>query len=245
MQQPPAKSSSSPFEATDPRSSGAPQVATVKAGVDLEKVKGAIAPVLVAHGVELFELEWTTDRAGWTLRIFLERPGAQDASGGVTLEDCVEVSRDVSALLDVEDLIGQHYNLEVSSPGLDRKLRGEADFVRFVGQLAKVKLKKPAPDGQKVLRGALLDAPEGRVAVLADGKRVEVSVSDVEEARLVYELTVGQKKGGPKTGRKTGKAATPGKKKASGERPHNIASSAEKALANNEHRGGPPRSGHV
>lgn len=168
--------------------------------VDLEKVRAAILPALAAYGVELFDVEWLTDRAGWTLRVFIERPGAKDASGGVTLDDCVEVSRDVSSVLDVEDLIPHHYNLEVSSPGLDRRLRGPADYARFVGQLAKVKLKKPAPDGQRVLRGLLEEAPEGHVAVLADGKRVEVPTSDVEEGRLVYELQTGQKKGKPKSG---------------------------------------------
>ncbi len=179
---------------------------TLKGGVDLEKVRAALAPVLAAHGVELVELEWTTERAGWTLRLFIERVGSEDASGGVTLEDCVEVSRDSSSVLDVEDLIPHHYNLEVSSPGLDRKLRGEADFARFRGQLAKVKLTRPAPDGQRVLRGPLEEAPEGRVAVRVDGKRIEVPAADVDEARLVYELQTGQKKGKPKGGRKTGKA---------------------------------------
>lgn len=172
----------------------------VKAGVDVEKVRAAIIPALAASGLELFEVEWLTERAGWTLRVFIERPGAQDASGGVTLEDCVVVSRDVSSVLDGEDLIPHHYNLEVSSPGLERKLRGPSDYVRFVGQLAKVKLKKAAPDGQRVLRGLLEEATEGRVAMRVDGKRVEVAASDVEEGRLVYELQTGQKKGKPKRG---------------------------------------------
>ncbi len=184
---------------------------TVKGGVDLAKVHGAIAPVLAAHGVTLVELSWQTDRGGWTLRLTIERTGTTEASGGVTLEDCVEVSRDVSAVLDVEDLIAQHYNLEVSSPGLDRKLRGPEDFVRFRGQLAKVKLSKPAPDGQRVLRGTLAEIADGRVAVLADGKLIDVPFEDVEEARLVFELQTGQKKGKPKGG---SKAKTSGPKKA-------------------------------
>lgn len=193
-------------------------------GVDLEKVRGAITPVLAAHGVELFDLEWLTDRAGWTLRVMIERieptprvdpaTGLADAAGGVTLEDCVEVSRDISSVLDVEDLIQPNYHLEVSSPGLERKLRGIADFVRFRGHLAKVKLARPAPDGQRVLRGPLEEAPEGRIAVLADGKRIEVPAADVAEARLVYELPVAPKPGKsttsgnrPRTGgRKSGKA---------------------------------------
>jgi ribosome maturation factor RimP len=157
----------------------------------LARLREAIAPLLAAHGVELVEAEWTGDRMGPTLRLTIERPGedpAPDRPGGVSLDDCAEVSRDVSTLLDVEDLVAGRYNLEVSSPGLDRKLRGEADFVRFVGRLARVKLTRAAPDGQRLLRGTLEPAPAGRVAVRVDGKRVEVPSADVEEARLVFEL---------------------------------------------------------
>lgn len=205
---------------------------TVKGGVDLAKVRAAIAPVLVSHGVTLVELTWQTDRGGWTLRLTIERTGTSDASGGVTLDDCAEVSRDVGSLLDVEDLIAQHYNLEVSSPGLDRKLHGEADFVRFRGQLAKVKLSKPAPDGQRVLRGTLEEAAEGRVAMLADGKRIDVPLADVEEARLVFELTTGQKKGKPR-GASKAKPSAGGKKKAS--------EAAQGTAAAHQDRGGPQR----
>src|SRR5262249_40372968 len=116
----------------------------IKAGVDLGRVRAAIAPVLSAHFLDLVDLEWLTERGGWTLRVTIERPDAKDARGGVTLEDCAEVSRDVSQVLDVEDLIAPHYNLEVSSPGLDRPLKSRADFTRFSGELAKVKLRKPA-----------------------------------------------------------------------------------------------------
>jgi len=167
----------------------------VKAGVDLEKVRAALDPVVSAIGLELVDVEWTTDRVGWTLRVTIERPGFKEASGGATLEDCVAVSRESSAALDVADLIPQHYHLEVSSPGLDRKLRGRADFIRFQGQLVKVKLTRPAPDGQRVLRGKLEEATEGHIAVLVDGKRIQASTDDVEEARLVYELQPEPKKG--------------------------------------------------
>jgi ribosome maturation factor RimP len=113
----------------------------------------------------------------------------------VTLEDCVEVSRDVSSVLDVAELIPHRYNLEVSSPGLDRPLRGAADFARFRGRSARVKLGRPAPDGQRLLRGTLDEAPEGAVAVVVDGKRIEVPLADVVEANLVFELSPQPKKG--------------------------------------------------
>jgi ribosome maturation factor RimP len=161
---------------------------TVKAGVDLGRVRAALAPLLSAHGVDLVDIDWLTERAGWTLRITIERPGSTDGGGGVTLDDCAEVSRDASSLLDVEDLIPQRYHLEVSSPGLDRPLRTPAEFARFAGKPAKVKLAEPAPDGQTVLRGTLAEAPEGTVAVVVDGRRVEVPFASVVEAQLVFEL---------------------------------------------------------
>jgi ribosome maturation factor RimP len=165
----------------------------------LERVREAIAPVLAAHGVSLVDLEWLTERVGLTLRITIEREGTSDAGGGVTLEDCVDVSRDASSVLDVEDVIQQHYHLEVSSPGLDRRLRTPAEFARFIGRTVKVKLARPAPDGQRVLRGPLEAASEGRIAVVVDGKRVEAPLEEVVEARLVFELTPHPKPSGTGT----------------------------------------------
>ena len=179
----------------------------IKAGVDLARVRAAVAPVLAAHGVELADLEFVTDRAGWTLRLYIERPGSSEATGGVTLADCAEVSRDVSTVLDVEDLIPQRYHLEVSSPGLDRPLRTTADFERFRGKLARVKLNQPAPDGQRLLRGTLEEAEPGTVAVRVDNKRIEVPFAHVAEANLVFELAPQPKKGrekGAPAGRRGG-----------------------------------------
>jgi ribosome maturation factor RimP len=169
---------------------------STRSTIDLERVRDAIAPVLVAHGVALVDLEWLTERVGWTLRITIEREGTQDASGGVTLDDCADVSRDASSVLDVEDIIPQRYNLEVSSPGLDRRLRTPADFARFVGRTVKVKLARSAPDGQRLLRGELAEAAEGGIAVVVDGKRIEARIADVVEARLVFELAPQPKKKG-------------------------------------------------
>ena len=183
-----------PRDASNAREAHAP-----KGGVDLVRVRAAIAPVLSASGVVLADLEWATDRSGWVLRLTIEREGATpdaEPNGGVTLEDCVEVSRATSAVLDVEDLIAPHYHLEVGSPGLDRPLRTEAEFARFAGKTAKVKLGHPAPDGQRVLRGTLDRAAEGKVALIVDGKRIEVPFADVVEANLVFELTPQPKKQG-------------------------------------------------
>lgn len=171
------------------------QANEIKAGVDLGRVRALVEPVLPAHGVSLVELEWATDQGGWVLRLTIERPGSTDRGGGVTLADCADVSRDVSAALDAqEEVIPHHYNLEVSSPGVERPLRTEAEFARFSGQLAKVKLARPAPDGQRVLRGALDQAPAGQVAVIVDGKRIAVPFADVVEAHLVFEIGAQPKK---------------------------------------------------
>ncbi len=170
------------------------QTSEIKAGVDLGRVRALVGPVLSAHGVVLVDVQWETDRAGWVLRLTIEREGSTDQSGGVTLDDCADVSRDTSAVLDAEDIIPHHYHLEVSSPGLERPLRTPAEIARFAGRTAKVKLARPAPDGQRVLRGALDPAPDGLVAVIADGKRVEVPFADVAEAHLVFELTPQPKK---------------------------------------------------
>src|SRR5262249_27893613 len=132
------------------------------------------------------------------LRLTIEREGSADQGGGVTLDDCADVSRDVSAVLDVEGLIHQRYHLEGSSPGLDRPLRPPADFARFAGQPAKGQLQRPPSGGQRVLRGTLGEAPEGAVAVRVDGKRIEVPFADVAEANLVFELSPQPKQGLPK-----------------------------------------------
>jgi len=176
----------------------------IKAGVDLGRVSEALAPVFAAHGVRMVDLEWLTERTGWTLRITIEREGGTktNLAGGVTLEDCSAVSKDASAVLDApeaEELIPHHYHMEVSSPGLDRPLRTAADFARFSGMTVKVKLSKPASDGQRLLRGQLDASKPEIIAVLVDGKRIEAPLADVVEAQLVFELLPHpKKKAGPR-----------------------------------------------
>jgi ribosome maturation factor RimP len=193
----------------------------LKAGIDLGRVRALVGPVLSSRGVVLVDLEWVTDRSGWVLRLTLEREGAK-GNEGVTLEDCAHVSRDVSAVLDAEeDLVPHRYNLEVSSPGIDRPLRALADFVRFAGESAKVKLARPAPDGQRVLRGVLLEASEasgasgasgGQVAMAVDGKRIEFAFADVAEANLVFELKARPKSSARGPGAKAASAKAPSAK---------------------------------
>lgn len=178
----------------------------------LDRVRGALAPLAVAHGVSLVDVEWTTERGGRTLRVTIERVSTQaaplepppDPRGfGVSVDDCAEFSRDASQALDLVDGLDGAYLLEVSSPGLDRPLRTIGDFRRFTGELAKVKLRAPAPDGQRVLRGTLVSVADGAevFSIEVDGKLFEVALGDVEIANLAFELTPHPKKSSnPKKG---------------------------------------------
>lgn len=176
----------------------------------LERVRGALAPLAVAHGVSLVDVEWTTERGGRTLRVTIERvseaaptePG-EPRGFGVSVDDCAEFSRDASQALDLVDGLDGAYLLEVSSPGLDRPLRTLADFRRFTGELAKVKLKRPAPDGQRVLRGNIVSVADVGEAfsIEVDGKLFEVALTDVDAANLAFELHPHPKKASnPKKG---------------------------------------------
>lgn len=171
----------------------------------LDRIEAIVVPLCEQHGVSLVELSWVTERAGLTLRVTIERTGevfvpSQDGEepvGGVTLADCANLSRDLSAALDTTEVVEHAYLLEVSSPGVERPLRNAADYARFAGKLVKLKLKKPAPDGQRVLRGTLMGvrgADGAEVTVKVDGRDISVPIIDVVDGHLVYELPKREKK---------------------------------------------------
>lgn len=197
----------------------------VRPKVDLAAVRELVDPVVIAHGLELVDVEWQSTHHGQVLRVIIERPlDEQDASApadvaepgelapiaGVSLEHCVAVSRDLSTVLDVEELVDARYNLEVSSPGLDRPLKTARDFRRQVGRLAKVKLLQPAEDGQRVLRGTIVRADDETFEMTVDGNPHEVRLANIDVAKLVFELPQQPKKR-PTTPKKGG--AAKGKKK--------------------------------
>jgi len=218
-----------PKQALDAPLPSGPRQTTKK--VDLAAVRVLIEPLAAAHGVELHDVEWTSSRAGNVLRVTIERfdgqasgqhgePAAAVAPGGVTIDDCARLSRDLSTALDAEDLIDPRYTLEVSSPGADRRLAGEADFRRHVGRKVKVKLTEPAADGQRVLRGAIESVGDGAVGMDVDGNHHDVALQNVAEARLVIELG-GQPKGGVgrrRSQRRNRSKGRAGKPKAGGRR---------------------------
>jgi ribosome maturation factor RimP len=141
-----------------------------EAGI-VERVRAVATRVAESYGLEIFDVQFRREGPGMILRVQIDRPGpAATAEESVSVEDCSQVSRDLSAILDVEDFIPVEYILEVSSPGLDRPLRGRTDFERFAGRRAKVVIAE-AVDGQTFFRGrlagvdgesALIDAEDGR-----------------------------------------------------------------------------------
>ncbi|MCK9419482.1 MAG: ribosome maturation factor RimP [Nitrospirae bacterium] len=145
----------------------------------VEQVRQLLDPILESMGLSLWDLEFHKQGPQWLLRIFIDRE-----SGGVTLIDCETVSRDLSAALDVEDIIAHAYTLEVSSPGLDRLLSKPAHFIRFTGSMVRIKTYQPI-NGQKVIRGRLLGLVEGTVKVeLEEGTVLDIPMTGITKASL-------------------------------------------------------------
>lgn len=160
---------------------------------NLEALNAAVGRIAASYGLEIFDLQFRRESIGWVLRVILDRIADRgDSSEVVSIDDCRRVSEDLSALLDVEPgLLARHsdakYTLEVSSPGLDRPLRGEADFRRFVGRLAKIVTREPVA-GQSHFAGRLTGVEEGAV-LLVEGKRTHrVPLPVISRARLEVEF---------------------------------------------------------
>jgi ribosome maturation factor RimP len=147
-------------------------------GEVIERVKSIAIPLFTELELELVDVEFRREAGGWILRLYL------DKSGGVTLGDCQRVSEELSDLLDVENLINHPYTLEVSSPGLNRPLSREADFLRFAGQRARVTTLQ-AVAGQRRFLGVLKGYEDGRVVLeREDGTVVSIPYELISKARL-------------------------------------------------------------
>jgi ribosome maturation factor RimP len=160
--------------------------------LDRARIDAVIEPIARAHGAELVDVEFKSDQGGWVLRVFVEKLGSAEKQASVRdaavdLELCANVARDLSPALDVADPIPHRYSLEVSSPGVERALRGEADYIRFAGQKARIKVHQ-AVAGQKVLVGVLTKTEDSKL-FLKDGSRTfEIALSNIAAARLVFEF---------------------------------------------------------
>ncbi len=140
-----------------------------------------LEPAIERMGFELADLELKLGGQDGLLRIFI------DKDDGIDVEDCESVSRQVSAILDVEDPLPGNYTLEVSSPGLDRTLTKPAHFQRFMGEDVRVKLRFPL-EGRRNFRGALKSANDENIEVEVDGESHSLSLATIESARLVPSL---------------------------------------------------------
>ena len=145
--------------------------------------------VAATYGLEIFDVQFRREAPGLVLRIQIDRPGAAStAEDSVSVEDCAQVSRDVSAILDVEDVVPTAYTLEVSSPGLDRPLRRAGDYRRFAGRLAKIVMREKV-DGQGFFRGRL-GGVEGHDVLIdgEDGRMHRVPLEVIKKANLEVEF---------------------------------------------------------
>jgi ribosome maturation factor RimP len=137
-----------------------------------------ITPAVAALGCECLGVEYSPHRGSSLIRIYIDRPE------GIVVEDCEAVSREVEALLDVNDPIAGRYTLEVSSPGVDRPLFTPAHFARFCGEKVELSLIAPVA-GRRRLQGVIRAVDGDRVAVEVDGVEMEIEHGDVQKARLV------------------------------------------------------------
>jgi ribosome maturation factor RimP len=157
---------------------------------DIVKVVRTVAAGVAATlGLEIFDVQFRREAGGMVLRVQVDRPGpASTAEDSVSIEDCARVSRDLSAILDVEDAVPSAYILEVSSPGLDRPLRAADDYRRFAGRRAKVVMREPI-DGQGFFKGRLGGLDEHDVLIdTDDGRRHRVPLTAITRANLEVEF---------------------------------------------------------
>jgi ribosome maturation factor RimP len=148
---------------------------------DIRKVTESVTPVLDEMGFELVDIEYLSQSGRWVLRIYA------DKEGGITLDECARVSREVGNLLDVKDIIPNEYVLEVSSPGLNRPLKNEKDFERAIGKNVKIKMVAPI-NGRRRFAGYLKKVVQGTVYLEMDNDLFALSRKDIEKANLVYDF---------------------------------------------------------
>lgn len=152
-----------------------------------EKLKALAESILSSLGMELVDIEYKREGRQMVLRFFI------DKVGGISLDDCTDVSRELSAVLDVEDIVPGKYILEVSSPGLNRPLKKEADYLRYIGRLVKVKTFEALPDEagnkRKTFLGELTGFADGIVMMhLREGQNAQIPIDKVAKASLEFDF---------------------------------------------------------
>ena len=153
----------------------------------VDQIRAVALPILDSMGIELVELEFRKEGPGMVLRLFIDKPG------GILLDDCSAVSRELSEILDVEEIIPVEYNLEVSSPGLNRPLTKPADYDRYVGKLVKVRTYEMIADAagnrRKTFLGQLEELKDGIIHIrLKEGQSAAIPFDKVAKANLEFEF---------------------------------------------------------
>ena len=149
----------------------------------MEQIRQLLDPIIESLGLSLWDMEFQKHGPQWLLRIYIDRENT-----GVTLDDCEAVSRDLGTALDVEDIIPHAYNLEVSSPGLDRTLSKPEHFSRFTGSAVKIKTYQQI-NGQKVFQGRLIGVEGPMVKIeMATGTVIEIPISAIAKTSLEVEF---------------------------------------------------------
>ena len=143
----------------------------------LQEIYQTIEPILQSQGLQLVDVEYKREAQGWVLRIYLDR------EGGITVEDCAEVSRELGAILEVRDLIPNRYVLEVSSPGLTRPLKKPEDFNKYQNRPVKIKLFTPV-QGRRNFKGKLLGLREDKVCLESERQIYEIPIQNIAKANL-------------------------------------------------------------
>ncbi len=154
-------------------------------GKSAARLQELIEPVVTALGYELVGVVYVPQGRHSLLRVYIDRTG--DSDGGITLDDCERVSHQVSGVLDVEDPVAGQYQLEVSSPGLDRPLFSREHFVRFTGRRAKLRLHTPQ-NGRRNFSGVLSGVRDGLVVIVEDGAEFALPFESIDKAQLVSEI---------------------------------------------------------
>ena len=155
--------------------------AVVSMRQDSHTLREILEPVVTAMGYELIGVEFHPHRGSALLRLYI------DKEGGVDVDDCQQVSHQVSGVLDVEDPIPGHYRLEVSSPGLDRPLFEARDFIRFAGHPVRVQLTLPL-NGRRKFSGRLVGVRADQVVLEHEGQELAIPLAAIEKARLIPEF---------------------------------------------------------
>jgi len=140
-------------------------------------IQGFAEPLLADMGMELVDVEYRREGHGWVLRFFI------DKEGGIGIDDCAKASREISAYLEVEDLVPHAYHLEVSSPGLERPIKKKTDFLRFADRRVRIKLREPLGD-QRVLIGTLCGLEGDTVVLALEQEKVCIDLNNISKARL-------------------------------------------------------------